>query len=95
MTSLVTYLTHTKLLEGFAFTGTADFWTCGALFYQLGLFDVVEQAGKRVEKQLEKLGAEKVILLNEHEYIMLKKNPTRKIRNQIRHRTSVSRGVAP
>ena len=73
MTSLVPYLTHSKLLEGFSFTGTADFWTCGALFYQLGLFDVVEQAGKRVEKQLEKLGAKKVILFNEHEYIMLKK----------------------
>lgn len=73
MTSFVPYITHSKLLEGFTFAGTGDFWTSGALFYQLGLLDVVEHAGKRVKKQLEKLGAKKIILFNEHEYIMLKK----------------------
>ncbi len=73
MTSFVPYITHSKLLEGYTFTGTGDFWTSGALYYQLGLLDVVEQAGNRVKKQLQKLDAKKVILFNEHEYIMLKK----------------------
>ncbi|MEM3563026.1 MAG: (Fe-S)-binding protein [Candidatus Jordarchaeaceae archaeon] len=73
MTSLVPYITQSKILEDVTFVGTGDFWTSGGLYYQLGLFDVVEQAGRRVEKQLGKLGAKKVIPFYVGEYVMLKR----------------------
>jgi Fe-S oxidoreductase len=72
MTSLFPYLTHTRLLKGLRLRGSEEFWLGGALYYQLGLFDVVERIGRLLQKRFGQIKPKRVIPFYVAEYIMLK-----------------------
>ena len=73
MTSLFPYLLESKLFKDVEIVGTEDFWICGALYYQLGLFDLVEKIGFMVRDRFKQMGLKKVIPFYAAEYVMLTK----------------------
>lgn len=73
MTCLFPYLMESNLFQGLTVVGTEEFWTTGALYYQLGLFDLVEKIGRLVKERFKRMGVEKVVPFYMAEYVMLKK----------------------
>ncbi len=65
------YLTMTPLLDGLTPYGDERNWCSGGHIYQLGLLDVVEQVGLRLQDVFNELKPAKVVTMMAAEYAML------------------------
>jgi len=71
-TSFSPYLTATPVLSDLVVYGDERLWCSGGHIYQLGLLDIVEQAGLRVKRILEELQPRRIVTMMAAEHAMLK-----------------------